>query len=380
MAGNEQTTPRVRPLVKAAVIGLGLIGGSIAKALRTRAALTVVGLDIDPAVLEQARSEQVLADSGTIHPDDGPEHVADTGPWSLLQDCDIVFICTPASTIARLAHLAAAWCPGLITDVASVKRPVLEQVRLDRFIGGHPMAGSERQGYAHATPGLLENAVYVLCLPPDSNLPHARVRQLEDLIRKIGATPMHLDAAEHDRAVAAVSHLPHVVASALALLAARSDQGTLSRLAAGGFRDITRIASSDPRLWSGISLESSRCLLPQLTQYRAILDEYIQAIEAGDSHALHQLFYEAAHYRNSLPLDGRGALTAHSTLTVYVDDKPGVLGQVTTLLGTHGINISNIRIRELRAYEGGCLQLVLPDGRQAARAAWLLQEAGYVCD
>jgi prephenate dehydrogenase len=154
----------------------------------------------------------------------------------------------------------------------------------------------------------------------------------------------------------------------------------LTRLAAGGFRDITRIASSDARLWSGISLESRQALLPVLKEFNQIISEFIESLEFRDEKELHKLFYQASQYRGSLPVDGRGALSANSMLTVYITDKPGVLGHVTTLLGNNGINISNIRIRELRAYEGGCLQLMLQDGNQAIKAAWLLQEAGYVCD
>ena len=377
---NQKLEADARPFARAGVIGLGLIGGSIAKALKIKAEMPVVGLDIAPDVVHEALRQGVLVQGGVIGIDDGPAAVADPQPWQLLQDCDIVFVCTPAGSVPRLVRLAAQYSSGVLTDVASVKQPIMEQVAPDRFIGGHPMAGSERQGYAFSNEMLLENAVYVLCLHPDTPLPYTTIRRFEQLVRLIGATPVIFDAAEHDRAVAAVSHLPHVAASALSLLAARSDEGSLSRLAAGGFRDITRIASSDPLLWAGISLESRQSLLPILKDYLAILYEYVQAIETQDPVTLQRLFYQAAQYRNSLPVDGRGALAAHSTLTVYVSDKPGVLGQVTTLLGENGINISNIRIRELRTYEGGCLQLMLPDGSQAVKAAWLLKEAGYECD
>ncbi len=383
MDSNDRTTggsAAHKPFARAGVIGLGLIGGSIARALQSKAGIPVVGLDIDRSVIDTAKSQNVLASGGVICPDDSSGAVADRQAWLLLQDCDVVFVCTPAHTVPRLIRLASDFCPGLLTDVASVKQPIMDQVAPDRFIGGHPMAGSERQGYLFSAETLLENAVYVLCLHPETRLPYTTIRRFEALIRLIGATPVMLDAAEHDRAVAAVSHLPHVAASALSLLAARSDEGSLTRLAAGGFRDITRIASSDPLLWAGISLDSRRCLLPTLQDYIAILNEYARAIEEKDQTALHRLFYQAAQYRNSLPVDGRGALVAHSMLTVYVSDKPGVLGQVTTLLGENGINISNIRIKELRTYEGGCLQLMLPDGNQAVKAAWLLKEAGYVCD
>ncbi len=377
---TQQNTDRGTTFSCAGVIGLGLIGGSIARALKNRAGLAVVGLDTDQAVIEQATASAVLTSGGVISENDRPGHVSDEQAWQLLRDCDVVFVCTPAATVAMTVELASAYTTGLLTDVASVKKPIMDKVSCDRFIGGHPMAGSERRGFSFSSEMLLENAVYVLCLGDDTRLPFTTVKRFEQLIRLIGATPIHLDAVVHDQAVAAVSHLPHVAAAALALLAARRDDGTLTRLAAGGFRDITRIASSDARLWSGISLESRQALLPVLKEFNQIISEFIESLEFRDEKELHKLFYQASQYRGSLPVDGRGALSANSMLTVYITDKPGVLGHVTTLLGNNGINISNIRIRELRAYEGGCLQLMLQDGNQAIKAAWLLQEAGYVCD
>ncbi len=361
------------------VIGLGLIGGSLAKALKRRAKLEVIGLDREWSVVKSAISEGVLSAGAVLPrlPSDLPEKET---AWQLLSGCEVVFICTPASTVPEIVEKAATYCSGLLTDVSSIKEPVMEKISLERFVGGHPMAGSERQGYAHSSETMLENAVYVLCTRPQSSLPIWQMQRLEDLIRQIGASPLHLDAREHDRAVAAVSHLPHVAAAALSLLAAKTDDGSLSRLAAGGFRDITRIASSDARLWSGISLESKRELLPILDHYIDLLNEFRQDLAADDQKALQRFFFQAAQYRSSLPVDGRGALSALSSLTVYITDKPGELGHVTTLLGENGININNIRIRELRTYEGGCLQLLLPDSAQAVRAAWLLKEAGYECD
>ena len=385
----------VQPL-RAGIIGLGLIGGSLAKALHGRAGLDVVGLDADERSIRMALADKVLMAGGilplSVSPETdpagfilrgtdtaGPAKTAEN-PWTLLAGCAVVFICTPVASVADYVVRAARYCPGLITDVASVKQPIMDKITCDRFIGGHPMAGSERQGYAWSSEGLLENAVYALCIPAGSALAYDTVHWFEELVRACGATPLHLNAQEHDRAVAAVSHLPHVAAAALSLLAARTDNGSMSRLAAGGFRDITRIASSDPALWAGISLESRAALLPLLLDYTSLLQEFSRALEDRDSSALNRLFFQAAQYRNALPVDGRGALTAHSSLTVYVKDRPGELGHITTLLGENGINISNIRIRELRTYEGGCLQLVLPDSAQAVRAAWLLKEAGYVCD
>jgi prephenate dehydrogenase len=379
------------------IVGLGLIGGSLAKALQRKAGVQVIGLSRNRAVIQAALAEGVLAKGAVLpslpeepgkpgclidpdSPDFPPVSPDEEVSWHLLATCEVVFVCTPPSTVPAYVKLIARYCPGLLTDVASVKQPIMEQIKLERFIGGHPMAGSERTGYSHSSELMLENAIYVLCLQPDTQLPYTKISRLEQLIRLSGATPLLLGAEEHDKAVAIVSHLPHVAAAALSLLAALQDQGSLSRLAAGGFRDITRIASSDASLWTGISQENARELLPVLDRYLDLLNGFRQALAAGDEQSLQRFFLQAAQYRNALPVDGRGALSAHGSLTVYVPDKPGVLGHVTTLLGEHDINISNIRIRELRTYEGGCLQLLLPDSAQAARAAWVLKEAGYECD
>jgi len=370
------------------IVGLGLIGGSLARALSHRAGFAIVGLDRKQTVLDAAIRDGVLADSAILPPAPADWAAAAavalddsaTASWQKLAGCEIVFICTPTATVPGYAAMAARFCDGLLTDVASVKQPVMEKIPSDRFVGGHPMAGSEKAGYAHSSDILLENAVYVLCLKPDSPLPVSSVQRLEEIIRLTGATPMLLNAQIHDRVVATISHLPHVAAAALALQAAHTDEGPMSCLAAGGFRDITRIASSDAGLWSGISRENARELLPVLDQYISLLAEFRESLAGNDDSGLQRFFHQAAHYRSSLPVDGRGALTAMSPLNVYVPDHPGVLGHVTTLLGENGVNISNIRIRELRAYEGGCLQLLLPDSAQAVKAAWLLKEAGYECD
>lgn len=362
------------------IVGLGLIGGSLARALKTRAGIErIIALDRDAASLQQAAADGI-ADQTCLLPDQTP----DTIDFSVLSPAELVFICTPVHTVAAMINRISEFCMGLLTDVGSTKAAVCAAVQARNFVGGHPMAGSERVGYGASSAGLFENAVYVLCTDysAQSRQPELQpmLRQLTAVVRSIGAFPLYLSPEDHDRAVAAISHLPHVAASALTLLAARSDQGVLARLAAGGFRDITRIASSDADLWTAICLSASPALLPLIEHYRETLAEFADALRQADAPALRQLFAEAADYRNNLPIDGRGALESLSTLTVYVPDRPGELGQVTTLLGQHGINIRNIRIRDFRTYEGGCLQILLPDSRQAKDAADLLKEAGYAVD
>ncbi|NLW10673.1 MAG: prephenate dehydrogenase/arogenate dehydrogenase family protein [Clostridiaceae bacterium] len=379
-------------MTRIAIVGLGLIGGSLARRLSARGC-AVTAFDIDASALDAALAQGAAAD-GAVWPqqraDAEPSEISTTAHtlakgensdvWSSLDQCEVVFVCTPPEYVAGAVRLLRSFTNAVITDVASVKTPVMNSVDDLRFVGGHPMAGSEKTGFDNSSESLLENAVYVLCIPSNSSLRVPELKRLEQIIALTGAYAMELEHESHDRAVATISHLPHAAASALCLLAARQGDDVLARLAAGGFRDITRIASSDSRLWAAISLQSGASLIEQIDGYIDLLGEFRQALSAADRAGLERFFYQASWYRESLPTDGRGALSAQSSLNVYVNDRPGELGRITTLLGGAGINIVNIRIREFRAYEGGCLQLLLPDSSQAVRAAWLLREEGYDCD
>ncbi|MBN1891639.1 MAG: prephenate dehydrogenase/arogenate dehydrogenase family protein [Clostridiales bacterium] len=352
------------------ILGLGLIGGSLAKALRQKAKVPyIAAVDTDVESGRMAMDEKII--DQFAHPDDG---------YALLDGCDLVLLCTPLPVIMDVLPELSKLSIGILSDVGSVKEPVMERVSLPNFIGGHPMAGSERHGYACSNATLFENAIYVLCVGADSEVSAIRLTAFERLIRKIGAIPVRMEFGEHDRRVATISHLPHIAASALSLLAARLDDGQMAALAAGGFRDITRIASSDPSLWADISDASAKSLVPILSQYIDLLVEVREKLDSGDRRAVESFFAQAAHYRNSLPSGGRGALDATSSLTVYLEDKPGQLGAITMLLGKENINIRNINIRNFRTYEGGQLNLLLENSAQAVRAYSVLKEAGYECD
>lgn len=353
---------------KVGIVGLGLIGGSLAKAIHGRTEVEeIVGIDPDMKAGELAAQEGVIANFST---DD----------LSILERCDLVVLCAPVDAIVKMAPELAKLNIGIITDVGSVKRPVMQAVTLPNFIGGHPMAGSERHGYACGSESLFENALYVLCVPQDSKVPVGKLADLEALIRKIGAIPMHMTAEQHDERVAAVSHLPHIVASSLSLFLANKDDGALGRMAAGGFRDITRIASSDPNLWAGITENSREALLPVLDEYIALLSQWKETLSSDDRAGLVKLFTQGACYRDHLDSNMRGALETSATLTVYVDDKPGELARITALLGRGNINIRNINIRNFRTYEGGQVSLLLGTAKEAVEAYALLKEDGYECD
>lgn len=364
---DRQTGSRIS---RVGILGLGLIGGSLARAFRTKALVPyIAAMDTDAASGAKALSEGVI-DAFAL-PSEG---------YSIFDGCDLVLLCTPLQVIVQLLPELSRLSIGILSDVGSVKEPVMSAVKLPNFIGGHPMAGSERQGYACSIATLFENALYVLCVGDNCTVPASALRDYEELIVSIGASPVRMAAHEHDKRVATISHLPHIAASALSLLAARLDDGQLAALAAGGFRDITRIASSDPSLWSGITQASSPVLVPVLGLYIDLLRQVKEELERNDTRAVEAFFAQGAFYRNSLPTSGRGALDATASLTVYLEDKPGALGSITMLLGAKNINIRNINIRNYRTYEGGQLHLLLGDSAQAVEAYSLLKEAGYECD
>ena len=354
------------------IVGLDLIGGSLAKAIHGRTEVAeIVAVDPDAKAGEMACAEGVISEFRTGEGDDD---------LSILNGCDLVILCAPIDAIAKMEPKLATLDIGLITDVASVKRPVMRTITLPNFVGGHPMAGSERHGYACGSETLFENALYVLCLQENASIPVQKLKDLEELIRRIGAVPMYMTPEEHDVRVASVSHLPHVVASSLSLLLAQKDDGVLGRMAAGGFRDITRIASSDAKLWAGITENSREALLPILDDYIELLTKWKEALAQDDAKELETLFAQGSCYRNHLDSNLRGALEASATLTVYVDDKPGELARITAILGQGNINIRNINIRNFRTYEGGQVSLLLGTAKEAVEAYALLKEAGYECD
>ena len=353
---------------KVGIVGLGLIGGSLAKAIHGRTGIKeIVAIDKDEASLKMAKEEGVITESSCddIH---------------ILSGCDVVILCAPVDVIKNMQDDLAKVDIGMITDVGSVKQPVMDAIRLPNFVGGHPMAGSERYGYACSNGSLFENALYVICLPEYSKVSANMLQSFEELIRAIGAIPMRMTAKEHDERVAAVSHLPHIVASSLSLLMANRDDGALSRMAAGGFRDITRIASSNSKLWAGITSNSREALLPILDEYIDTLTKWKTALENNDSAELEKLFAQGAISRDHLDINLRGALEASATLNVHVEDKPGELARITAILGKGNINIRNINIRNFRTYEGGQVSLLLGTTKEAVEAYALLKEAGYVCD
>ncbi|HEY8531116.1 MAG TPA: prephenate dehydrogenase dimerization domain-containing protein, partial [Limnochorda sp.] len=223
-----------------------------------------------------------------------------------------------------------------------------------------------------------QHAVYVLCPPPPG---HPRrdeaLARVRSLVEAVGAEPVELDPVEHDRLVAAVSHLPHLVAAALVLSLKSQASPWVDRLAAGGFRDTTRIASGDPTLWRQILLGNREAVLDQVAFFQGVLEELAGALRRGDAGQLGELLAEAAERRARVTTNARGLLAPHPEVMVRVPDEVGAIHRVTGILASAGINLADIEILRVREGEGGSLRFALESEADRDQACRLLQAAGY---
>jgi len=352
-------------------IGLGLIGGSIARALKEYDFhINIIAYDTNREVLALAKAEKVV-------------DVAADAIDESFSVCDYLFLCAPVkkndSNLAAAAGVMSDDC--ILTDVGSVKTTIHENVRAagleNRFIGGHPMAGSERVGFANSKAALLENAYYILT--PTPSVPADRVDAFRELVANMGAIPLILDYKKHDYVTAAISHLPHVAASSLVNLVRESDSGDgiMKLVAAGGFKDITRIASSSTAMWQQISMANSENIVRLLNGYIQSLTAIKDQIAAGDAEAIYQFFDNARSYRDSFSDISSGPIKRAFCISVDIADKAGSLAHIFTLLAGHNINVKNIGIMHNRESEDGVLRMELHTKEGMHEAVCLLREVGY---
>lgn len=348
-----------RPFDTVAVIGVGLIGGSLASALRALPEPPrVLGVDADAESIETALEEAVI--------DEGAEAGDAESVDALLASAGLVVIATPVHAAEGwLRRLAALGFEGIVTDVASTKAAVVRAARAVLppsacFIGGHPMAGSERSGVAAADPELFRGAHYVLTPADDTDA--EAYRRLHQLLTSVGARVIALDPDAHDEAVAAISHVPHVAASALANLASDRARGgsDVLRLAAGGFKDMTRIAAGSPDLWTGICLDNRDAVVRGLAELGAQLEDFAARVARGDREGVRGWLASAADVRRSLPARWVPASERLRELTVSMTDRPGAVSAITQAAARAGCNIEDIGIDHLTE-DTAVLHLVLTD-------------------
>ncbi len=357
-----------------AILGVGLLGGSLGLAWKkNRAGLTLVGYDA-PAVLAEAVRRGIVDERAAT-------------PEEAVREADLVVLAVPLAPMMRLLEAVAPHLrPGtLVTDVGSVKTPVMAQAArvlpaATPFVGGHPMAGSEKSGVAHADAFLFENATYVLC-PPEglsAETLAGRHAAFVDLVEATGARLLVLDAARHDRIAAAVSHLPQLLAITLMNYAAglNADDDAFLRLAAGGFRDMTRIASSPFDLWQHILLANEGPILDALSGFAAALQKLRNRVVEEDLDAVRADFGEARRVRDTIPRDTKGFLHPLADIYVYAEDRPGVLAHITGTLFEAGLNIKDIELLKIREGTGGAFRLSFSDESAAEAAIGVLERAG----
>lgn len=358
------------------VVGVGLIGGSIAAALHALDEPPVVlGVDTDDAALEEALTRGIVDHAARADSDEA-------AAWLSPGGADLVVLATPARNAAEwLAILGSTGYPGVVTDVASTKAGVVAAARVHlpdatRFVGGHPMSGSERSGVAAARADLFEGTYWILTPAADTD-PDA-YRRVHAQISALGARVVSVDPKRHDEAVAVVSHVPHVAAAALCdvAYAHAGEGGELLRLAAGGFKDTTRIAAGSPDLWTGICIDNADALAAGLRELRLSLGEFEAMVRGRDTEAVREWLRAAADMRRGLPAQWVPATTRLTELVVPMVDRPGVVAEVTAAVSRAGCNIEGLDI-DHETEDRALLILVLTDEGDPARLVQDLSDLGY---
>ena len=352
-------------------IGLGLIGGSIARAIRAKYPRAyITAYTPHPETVANAVEDKVVNTSA-----------AEVG--EAFADLDVIFLCAPVEfNVQNMEKLIPFLSPStILTDVGSTKTDIHRHVRESglqaQFIGGHPMTGSERIGYRNSGALLLENAYYILA--PEPEFPADQTEIMRELVEGLGALPIVVEPMRHDYATAAISHLPHVISASLVNLVKDSDgeDALLHTIAAGGFKDITRISSSSPQMWEQICMTNSGNILDLLDRYIGSLQQFRQNLASGDSQSLYGFFDSARTYRDSFSSRAAGPIRPQHVLHVDIADRPGVLAEVVMYLAIAGINIKNIGIEHNREYQEGVLRVECHSSEGLDKAKALLTDRNY---
>ena len=352
-------------------IGLGLIGGSIAKAVRR--------VHPDAKLIAYNRTQEVL--NQAIR--DG---VIDEAAWDITAafgSCDYIFLCVPVVTMRSfLKQLKGIIGPDtILTDVGSTKGEIhraVSELGLDAcFIGGHPMAGSEKTGYKYASDRLIENAWYILT--PGGEVPIDKVSAFSEFVRSLGALPLLLTYEEHDYITAAVSHVPHVVSASLVNMVHDLDgrEEYMRTIAAGGFKDITRISSSSPQMWEEICLANADKICTVLESFTRKLTDFRFAIRNGNREKLRLYFTRSRDYRDSFSDEAKGPIRRDFRLYMDITDEAGAIAEVASVLADEHISLKNIGIVHNRDFDKGVLRVEFYEDETLKRAVNVLKQKDY---
>ncbi len=358
---------------KIGFIGLGHIGGSVAKTIhRLHPDITLIAFDTCQETLDTAQKDGVIA----------------KGFSSVTNDffsCDYIYLCAPVlknpDYLPVLKNFTRLNPNLLITDVGSVKNEIHEKITAydleANFIGGHPMCGTEHTGYAYSTAYMLENAYYLLT--PTKKISAQKVQEFETFTRSLDTLTMVLDVRTHDFTVGSVSHLPHVISATLVNLVRELDdeQETMKTVAAGGFKDITRISSSSPVMWENICLANKSQILNLIDRYIAAMGQIRTKIEQQNGSQINHFFQQAKDYRDSFQIPASGPIRPVYNLFCDLIDEAGGIATIATILSSNNISIKNIGIIHNREFEQGVLHIEFYDETSLLRAAELLKKYHY---
>jgi prephenate dehydrogenase len=358
------------PFSHVTIIGVGVIGGSLGLAIKERfRTVTVVGFDRRDVLKKAIKKGAIDEAAATLR--------------SAVANADLVLLAMPVSGILEdLPRVAKYAQPNaLVSDVGSVKGSIIHSARKlfprGNFVGGHPMAGVELSGVEAAHPLLFENAVYVLS--PTYGRRTRAVRRLASFLGELGARVVLLDSRTHDAVVSVVSHLPQLTAVALTNVAGdRHASGRHHlRLAAGGFRDLTRIASSKPEIWADILTQNKNEVDKSLELMIRELSVYRKVLSGSGRFSLGREFNSARRIRNNIPKTMKGFIHQLDELYVFVKDQPGMIARLTSSLAKARINIKDIELMKVREGRGGTFRLAFESKEMSTRAAAVLSRAGF---
>ncbi|SDB91256.1 prephenate dehydrogenase [Pelagirhabdus alkalitolerans] len=357
---------------KVLVVGLGLIGGSLALNIVRQNDYHVIGYDVNKKTLLYAEENGII--------DERCDNFKE-----VLPTVDICILSTPVSKTVELIESfneIEFTQPLIVTDVSSVKGNVMkaaEKIESPHvsFIGGHPMAGSHKKGVEAAKAHLFENAIYILS--PCVGVPEETVNQLKNALQPTDCQFLELNPDEHDEMTSVISHFPHLIASSLVHQAKnwQEKHDYIQNLAAGGFRDITRIASSNPAMWQDIFFQNKHILSNLLTDWIKEMKDLRKLLESDDKTTMYHYLEQAREYRDGLDHKKRGAIPAFYDLFVDIFDQPGALLKVVSYLAEEQISIKNIEILEIREGITGVLRLSFVSKEDQIASQRLLVQKGY---
>jgi prephenate dehydrogenase len=352
-------------LRRLAIVGTGLIGASLGLAAKRAGIPDVVGYDADPEALAVAAERKAVEPARSF--------------VEAVEDAELAVVATPVATLGDQVDAVLAASDGAtVTDVGSTKGRLCERVDdRARYIGGHPVCGSEARGPAHGSAELFDGATWFLT--PVAETEPERYAALHAFVASLGAVPVAIDPAAHDRLLALTSHLPHALANVVLNHAGSLRVHGHEPLAAAGgsLRDMTRVAGANPRIWIDIFLDNAAELKAALAEHRRRVEELERALESGDGGWLARWIGEAGGNRRRLLEEAFADVGQLQRVRVHVPDRPGVLSGITQALGAEQINIEDFELQHLSPERGGTLSVLVAGEREARRAAELLEAQGY---